>query len=182
MTLHPGLGVTPHASSVRRGWHVDRAAARRYDSSVMIHEISALLEALRGTDPSPEAVGAAADRIAAAGPGAVAPLLKALEGEDEAVLGVAAASLRRLASPALTQRLVTLLRSPRLGDLAKALVLGILEDAGMDITDPSLMGAVADLEGLLLRSVPAPQPGAGSQAPEPAGGNGGGRASGEGSR
>ena len=158
---------------------IDRVAPRRYDSSVMPHEISKILEALRGTDPSPEAVGGAADRIAAAGPGAVAPLLEALEDEDEAVLAVAAASLRRLASPVLTQRLVTLLRSSRLGDLAKALVLGILEDAGMDLSDPSLVGAVADLEGLLLRSVPAPQPGAGSQAPEPAGGNGGGRAVGE---
>ncbi len=144
----------------------------------MIHELSAVLEEFRGTDPSPEAMGAAADRIAAAGPRAVAPLLEALEDEDEAVLAVAAASLRRLASPAVTQRLVTLLRSPRLGDLAKALVLGILEDGGMDISDPSLVGAVADLEGLLRRSVPAPQPGVASRAPEPADGNGG-RAAGE---
>lgn len=149
----------------------------------MPHEISTILGALRGTDPSPEAVGAAADRIAGFGEGAVPWLLAALEDEDEAVLAVAAAALRRLANPALTQRLVILLRSPRLGDLAKALVLGILEDAGMDISDPSLVGAAADLEALLFSSTPGPPAGPeGSHQPDAAGGNGGGRAVGEGSQ
>ncbi len=137
----------------------------------------AILDGVRGTEPGPAAVGAAADRIAGFGEAAVPSLLEALEGEDEAVLAVAGASLRRLANPALTQRLVALLRSPRLGDLAKAIVLGVLEDAGMDIHDPSLVGALADLEGFLFSPVPAPQGGpAGSQPPDPAGGNGGGRA------
>lgn len=137
--------------------------------------IVAILESFRGTDPTPQEVGAAADRIAGVGDAVVAPLLDALGEEDEAVLAVAAASLRRLATPAVTQHLLTLLRSPGVGDLAKALVLGILEDAGMDIHDPSLVGAVADLEGLIASASSQP-PGAsdGPEGPGGAKGNGGG--------
>ena len=143
---------------------------------MMREDVPAILEALRGIEPGPQEIRAAADRIAAFGAAAVPSLLEALGDEDEAVLAAAAASLRRLASPALLQQLLILLRSPRLGDLAKALVLGVLEDAGMDIHDPSLLGAVVDLEGLLL-SLPPPLSGgpAGSEAAGPVGGNGGGR-------
>lgn len=115
----------------------------------MRDEVLAILEEVRGTEPTPEDVRAAADRIAGAGDAAVPPLLEALAEEDEAVLAVAAASLRRLASPALAQRLLGLLRSSRIGDLAKALVLGVLEDAGMDIHDASLVGSVVDVDGIL---------------------------------
>ena len=149
----------------------------------MREDIPAILDGFCGTEPTPAEVSAAADRIAGFGEGAVPSLLAAMEDEDEAVLAVAAASLRRLASPVLTQRLVTLLRSSRLGDLAKALVLGILEDAGMDLSDPSLVGAVADLEGVLFASAPGPSAGPdGSHGTDAGGGNGGGRAAGEGSR
>ena len=147
---------------------------------MMREDIPAILDRFCGTEPTPAEVSAAADRIAGFGEGAVPPLLAALDAEDEAVLAVAAAALRRLANPALMQRLVILLRSPRLGDLAKALVLGILEDAGMDISDPSLVGAVADLEGLLFSSAAGPPAGPdASHGTDAAGGNGGGRAVGE---
>ena len=142
----------------------------------MREDAPAILEGLRGTEPGPAELRAAADRIAALGEAAVPCLLEALGDEDEAVLAVVAASLRRLSSPALMQRLVTLLRSLRLGDLAKALVLGVLEDAGMDIRDPSLVGTVADLEGMGFPSRPAPPP------TDAAGGNGGGHARAGGSR
>lgn len=149
----------------------------------MAGEVVGILESFRGTDPTPQEVAAAADRIATFGGAAVPPLLEALEDEDEAVLAVLAASLRRLTSPALTQRLLALLRSPRLGDLAKAIVLGVLEDAGMDIHDPSLVGAVADLEGFLRSRVPMDPAGpAGPQPPDPAGGDRRGQSHGEGSR
>lgn len=136
-----------------------------------------ILSGIRGTEPTPQEVGAAADRIAELGEAAVPLLLEALGEEDEAVLAVAAASLRRLAAPAVTQRLVLLLRSPRLGDLAKALLLGVLEDAGMDIHDPALVGAVADLEGFLF-APPAAAGGAGSPGTAEGGGNGDGAAEG----
>lgn len=142
----------------------------------MREDAAEILERLRGTEPGPEAIRAAADRIAALGEPAVPCLLEALGDEDEAVLAVVAASLRRLSSPAVMQRLVTLLRSPRLGDLAKALVLGVLEDGGMDIHDPSLVGTLADLEGMLFSSRPSPPP------TDAAGGNGGGQTRAGGSR
>ncbi|HEY7678441.1 MAG TPA: hypothetical protein VIG69_15320 [Candidatus Methylomirabilis sp.] len=141
----------------------------------MAESLPDILSKLRGTEPTPEQVCAAADRIADLGEAAVSSLLEALAEEDEAVLAVVAASLRRLATPAVVQRLVLLLRSPRLGDLAKALVLGVLEDGGMDIHDPALVGAVADLEGLL--SPPPAAAGDGAAGPEAAdGGNGVGAA------
>lgn len=114
-------------------------------------DVAEILEAVRGTEPTPAEVRAAGERIAALGDGAVPALIAALgdADEDEAVLAVAAGALRRLPGPVLTQRLMGLLRSPRIGDVAKALVLGILEDAGLDIHDPSLVGAMVDLEGVL---------------------------------
>ncbi len=133
----------------------------------MTDEVLAILDEVRGTEPTPEDVRAAADRIAGVGEAAVPPLLEALAEEDEAVLTVAAASLRRLASPALVQRLLVLLRSSRIDDLAKALVLGVLEDAGMDIHDASLVGSVVDVDGILRE---AARRGA---AVRPPGGNGG---------
>jgi len=128
-------------------------------------DVAAILEAVRGTEPTPAEVRGAAERIAALGDGAVPALLAALSDrdEDEAVLAVAAGALRRLPGPVLTHRLMGLLRSPRIGDVAKALVLGILEDHGMDIHDPAVVGTVVDLEEVL-----APAPG-GNGAPRPAG-------------
>ena len=131
----------------------------------MTEQVRTVLGGLRGTDPGPEEVRAAAQRIAAHGDSALAPLLEALGEEDEAILAVAAAALRRLASPSLTQRLLDQLRSPRLDAVAKALLLGVLEDAGMDIHDLSLVAAVVDLEGILAD-------GTGLEAPPPGGGNG----------
>ena len=131
----------------------------------MSDQVLAILDAIRGTEPEPAEVGAAADRIAAIGESAVPALLEAMAEVDEAVLAVAARALRGLASPALTQELLGLLRSPRLGDLAKALLLGVLEDAGMDIHDLSLVAAVVDFEGVLAD-------GTGLEAPPPGGGNG----------
>ncbi len=120
-----------------------------YHSGDMWDEVESLLDGVRGAEPAPEEVRAGADRIAALGDAALPSLLGALEEDDEAVLAVAAAALRRLAGPALAEPLLGALRSARLGDLAKALVLGLLEDAGMDLSDPSLVGSVVNLEGVL---------------------------------
>jgi HEAT repeat protein len=143
----------------------------------MVESIPDILNKVRGTEPTPDEVRAAAGRIADLGEAAVPALLEALAEEDESVLAVVAASLRRLATPAVTQRLVLLLRSPRLGDLAKALVLGVLEDAGMDIHDPALVGAGADLESVLF-GPPAAAGGAGGPGAADGGGNGHGAAEG----
>ena len=128
-------------------------------------QVLAILDEVRGTEPGTAEVRAAADRIAAFGEPAVPPLLEALAEEDEAVLVVAARALRPLANSAVTRALLGLLRSPDLGDLAKALLLSILEDAGMDIHDLSLVAAVVDLERILAD-------GKGPEAPPPGGGNG----------
>jgi HEAT repeat protein len=144
----------------------------------MADGIPDILNKVRGTEPTPDEVRAAAGRIADLGEAAVPALLEALAEEDEAVLAVVAASLRRLATPAVTRRLVVLLRSPRLGDLAKALVLGVLEDGGMDIHDPALVGAGADLESLLFGSPAAAAGGAGDPGAADGGGNGHGAAEG----
>ena len=155
---------------------VDMGTPRRYIAGIM-DGIIRILESFHGTDPTPREVGAAADRIAEVGDAAVPSLLEAIQDEDEAVLAVVAASLRRLANPALTQRLLPVLQSPHLGDLAKAILLGVLEDAGMDIHDPALVGAVADLEGLLFSQFPTPPAGpADSQPRNPPGDNGDGAA------
>lgn len=116
----------------------------------MHDEVFTILEGMRGTEPTVAEVQAAADRIAALGDAVMPALIEALADEDEAVLAVAAGALRRLPGPVPTQPLMGLLRSSRIGDVAKALLLGILEDAGMDIHDPSLVGAVVDLDSLLM--------------------------------
>jgi HEAT repeat protein len=136
----------------------------------MVNEqVLAILAEVRGTEPGPAEVRAAADRIATIGDSAVPALLEALAEEDEAVLAVAARALRPLASPAVTRQLLGLLRSPDLGDVAKALLLGVLEDAGMDIHDLSLVGSVVDLEGVLADGLApgAPPPGGGDGARAP---------------
>jgi hypothetical protein len=115
----------------------------------MMDAVKSVLDGVRGAEPAPGEVRAAADRIAALGDGALPTLFQALEEDDEAVLAVAAAALRRFPGPALAEPLMGALRSARLGEMAKALVLGILEDAGLDVSDPSLVGSVVDLEGAL---------------------------------
>jgi hypothetical protein len=142
---------------------------------MMDERVREILAGVRGTEPTPIEAGAAADHIAALGEAAVPALLEALAEEDEAVLAVAAGALRRLPSPALTHRLVGLLRSRHIGDLAKALILGILEDAGLDIHDPALVGPVVDLEGMLIPTGPAAPDGNGRRR---SGGDGAAAASG----
>jgi hypothetical protein len=42
--------------------------------------------------------------------------------------------------------LIALLRSPEVGDLAKALILNVLEKYGLDVDDPELLGLAINLE------------------------------------
>jgi hypothetical protein len=112
----------------------------------MSDDVWGILEGVRDREPPREEVRAAADRIARLGEDVVPVLLEALEEEDEAILAVAAAALRRLASPEVGRQLIGLLQSSAIDPLAKALVLGVLEQAGMDMRDPSLFGAVLDVE------------------------------------
>lgn len=42
--------------------------------------------------------------------------------------------------------MIALLRNPAVGDLAKALILNVLEKYGLDVDDPELLGLSIDLE------------------------------------
>ena len=44
------------------------------------------------------------------------------------------------------ESLLTLLRDPDVGDLARALILNTLEKYGLDVDDPELLGLSIDLE------------------------------------
>jgi hypothetical protein len=82
-------------------------------------------------------------------PRAVPLLLRQFEGEDEEGLALATAALKALDDPSIIPHLLALLRAPHVGDLAKGLVLTLLEHYGFDTRDPSLIGASLDLLGAL---------------------------------
>lgn len=85
------------------------------------------------------------------------PLLGGLfESEDEERLALATAALKAMNDPSLAPALLKALRSPDVGDLAKGLLLKLLEHYGVDTCDPSLIGASIDL-GDVLRKPAAPQ-------------------------
>jgi len=58
--------------------------------------------------------------------------------------------------PSLVPHLLKLLRSPHVSDLAKGLLLNLLEHYGFDTRDPSLIGASIDFRKV-LKGPGAPQ-------------------------
>jgi len=85
------------------------------------------------------------------------PLLVGLfESEDEERLAFATAALKAMNDPSVAPALLKALRSPAVGDLAKGLLLKLLEHYGVDTCDPSLIGASIDL-GDVLRKPAGPQ-------------------------
>ena len=86
---------------------------------------------------------------------ALALLLRQFKGEDEEGLALATSALRAMDDPSVVPILLNLLRSPRMGDLAKGLLLILLDHYGFDINDPSLIGASLDFQDLLKWSGPS---------------------------
>ncbi|HZY30219.1 MAG TPA: hypothetical protein VFF86_01120, partial [Candidatus Methylomirabilis sp.] len=84
-------------------------------------------------------------------------LLRQFESDDEEGLALATSALKALDDRSLIPRLLKLLRAPQVGDLAKGLILNLLEHYGFDTRDPSLVGASISLEEALkgLRSTEA---------------------------
>ncbi|MBI4842137.1 MAG: hypothetical protein HY803_13895, partial [candidate division NC10 bacterium] len=65
---------------------------------------------------------------------------------DETLLAVATQALKAWGDPRPVEPLIALLRDPAVGDLAKALILTVLETYGLDVSDPELLGLAIDLE------------------------------------
>ena len=87
-----------------------------------------------------------AQRLLAMGELAIPVLMEQFMDEDETLLAVATQALKAWAEPRPVEPLIALLRHPEVSDLAKALVLNILERYGLDVDDPALFGLAIDLE------------------------------------
>jgi hypothetical protein len=85
-------------------------------------------------------------------------LLRQFEGGDDDGLAMATSALKAMDDPSIVPLLLNLFRSARIGDLAKGLLLILLEHYGFDIHDPSLIGASLDFQDVL--NGPGPSQGA----------------------
>ena len=107
------------------------------------------LEQLRGLGLDPEEITQHLRPFLDRRKEAIPLLLQQFESEDEEILAFAASALRAMDDPSLVPHLLKLLRSPHVSDLAKGLILILLEQYGFDIHDPSLIAASIDLRELL---------------------------------
>ena len=107
------------------------------------------LEKLKSLDLHPEEIAQHLRPFLDRPKEAIPLLLQQFESEDEEGLAFAASSLRAMEDPSLVPHLLKLLRSPHVSDLAKGLLLNLLEQYGFDIHDPSLIAATIDLRELL---------------------------------
>jgi hypothetical protein len=119
-------------------------------------EIRNWLGALRGVDLTDDEVEAAAGRLLGVGTPALPILLDLYRQEDEALLAVATQTFKRWPAPRPIERLIGLLREPGVDDIAKALIMIVLETYGLDPTRPEWVGLSINLEEYPLdrRSVP----------------------------
>jgi len=104
------------------------------------------LQQLRGRELTDAEV---ADEVAAlkeAGAAAVPVLLEQFADQDETLWAIATQTLKAWEEPRPIEALVGLLRSARIDDLAKALILTVLEAYGLDIDDLDVLGLGIDLE------------------------------------
>jgi HEAT repeat protein len=109
-------------------------------------EIRARLMRLRGRDLSDAAVAEEVSVLKASGVAAIPVLLAQFAGEDETLWAVATQTLKQWDEPRPIEALVALLRNPRIHDLAKALILTVLERYGLDVDDPDILGLGINLE------------------------------------
>ncbi len=108
--------------------------------------LQARLEQVRGRDLTDAEVAEEVVALKAAGAVAVPVLLELFADTDETLWAIATQALKAWEEPRPIEGLVALLRSASIDDLAKALILTVLEAYGLDIDDPDVLGLGIDLE------------------------------------
>lgn len=109
-------------------------------------QIRKRFEELRGQELTNAEVDVEVQRLLALGDPAIPVILEQFKDEDETLLAVATQALKSWGEPRPVESLLTLLRDPDVGDLARALILNTLEKYGLDVDDPELLGLSIDLE------------------------------------
>ena len=109
-------------------------------------QIRERLEGLRDQDLSDAEVDAEVRDLLAVGEAAIPVLLEQFTQEDETLLAVTTQALKAWGEPRPVEPLIALLRDPAVGDLAKALILTVLEKYGLDVNDTELLGLGINLE------------------------------------
>ena len=112
----------------------------------MKEDLRERLEELRGKDLTDAEVEVEVQRLLAVGGPAVPVILDLFMDGDETLLAVASQTMKSWGEPRPMEQLLKLLRDPDVSDLAKALILNVLEKYGLDIDDPELLGLGIDLE------------------------------------
>jgi HEAT repeat protein len=110
------------------------------------------LEELRGKDLTDAEVEAEVQRLLAVGGPAVPVILDLFTDGDETLLAVASQTLKSWGEPRPVEQLLNLLRDPDVSDLAKALILNVLEKYGLEVDGPELLGLGIDLEEYQINS------------------------------
>ena len=118
---------------------------KRGDERLMQEDLREHLETIRGKDLTDAEVEAEVQRLLAIGGPAVPVLLDLFVDGDETFLAVASQTLKSWGEPRPVEPLIGLLREPEVSDLAKALILNVLEKYGLDVDDPGLLGLGIDL-------------------------------------
>ena len=109
-------------------------------------QIRERLKGVRGQDLTDAQVAEEVRRLLAVGEPAIPVILSQFTDEDETLLAVATQALKAWGEPRPVEPLIALLRNPVVGDLAKALILNVLESYGLDVDDPELLGLGINLE------------------------------------
>jgi HEAT repeat protein len=109
-------------------------------------QIRERFEELRGRDLTNAEVDVEVEHLLAIGETAIPVILEQFTDEDETLLAVATQALKAWGEPRPMEPLIALLRNRAVGDLAKALILNVLEKYGLDVDDPELLGLSIDLE------------------------------------
>ena len=128
----------------------ERTALRRKTgiSEESTSDFVALLEELKRGDLPPDVLRRRLRSLLDHGAQTIPLLLRQFESDDEEGLALATSALKALDDPSLIPRLLTLLRAPHVGDLAKGLILTLLEHYGFDTRDPSLIAISIDLQAV----------------------------------
>jgi len=109
-------------------------------------QIRERLKGLRGQDLTDAQVAEEVWHLLAAGEPAIPVILSQFTDEDATLLAVATQALKAWGEPRPVEPLIALLRNPVVGDLAKALILNVLESYGLDVDDAELLGLGINLE------------------------------------
>jgi len=109
-------------------------------------QIRERFEELRGRDLTNAEVDVEVEHLLAIGETAIPVILEQFTDEDETLLALATQALKAWGEPRPMEPLIALLRNRAVGDLAKALILNVLEKYGLDVDDPELLGLSIDLE------------------------------------